>query len=217
MHYLIPARHEHLEQIAVQLANTGYWRLGLEGNLPQLDYVSFMIKYIITPQLHFTTVLVEKRKEEIVHGVLICSSLKELEKLPDYSQYLHPTIGTTFNAVKEIQFPEGYVISFLTLDKALRGQKFGKKLFQFAENKAKEEGFENISLLVWSFSTQAIKFYHSMGMIVTQCITCEPPIDLPILCLQKNPLIVSMNNYLESSKYEQLHLVKNEIRISPMD
>ena len=104
--------------------------------------------------------------------------------------------------------PEGYVISFLTLDKELRGKKLGKKLFQFAENKAKQEGFDNISLLVWSFSTEAIQFYCSMGMMVTQCVTCEPPINMPLLCMQKNPTVTTMKNYFETSNYENLHLIK---------
>lgn len=205
MYHLILANKQHAQQIADKISNTGYWRAGIEGNTLGLDYRTFMVEYVVVPQLPFTYVLVEDGREDIVRGVLICSSVEELESQPHYEQYLSPAVKKIFKAVGEIKFPGGLVISYLTLDKALRGKKLGKKMFQLAESQAKQQGFDNISLTVWSFSTDAVKFYYAMGMMATRTILCEAPIELPILLMQKNTIITRMTNYFETSAYDNLH------------
>ena len=56
-------------------------------------------------------------------------------------------------------------IDDLCVDESCRGQKIGQKLYQFAENFAKEIGCYNLTLNVWSCNTSALRFYEKMGLI----------------------------------------------------
>ena len=55
-------------------------------------------------------------------------------------------------------------IDDLCVDENLRGKGIGRKLYEAAVNLAKESGCHNVTLNVWSFNTQAIGFYESLGM-----------------------------------------------------
>ena len=50
------------------------------------------------------------------------------------------------------------------MDKNHRRKGIAKKLFSYLTLKAKENNIDSIELNVWSFNTEAIKFYESMGM-----------------------------------------------------
>ena len=47
-----------------------------------------------------------------------------------------------------------------------RGQHIGQALYGYVKGYAKENGFYNITLNVWSRNTNAIGFYESLGMQV---------------------------------------------------
>lgn len=55
-------------------------------------------------------------------------------------------------------------IDDICVDENLRGKHVGKSLYDFVENFAKEEEFDNITLNVWSFNESAYKFYEKCGM-----------------------------------------------------
>ncbi|MEE0896570.1 MAG: GNAT family N-acetyltransferase [Acutalibacteraceae bacterium] len=55
-------------------------------------------------------------------------------------------------------------IDDICVDENSRGKHIGKSLYDFIENFAKENGFDNITLNVWSFNESAYKFYEKCGM-----------------------------------------------------
>lgn len=55
-------------------------------------------------------------------------------------------------------------IDDICVDENSRGRHIGKSLYDFVENFAKENGFDNITLNVWSFNESAYKFYEKCGM-----------------------------------------------------
>lgn len=57
-----------------------------------------------------------------------------------------------------------YFIENIVVDKNHRRKGIAKKLFNYLTLKAKENNIDSIELNVWSFNTEAIKFYESMGM-----------------------------------------------------
>lgn len=63
-----------------------------------------------------------------------------------------------------------YFIENLVVDKNHRRKGIAKKLFNYLTLKAKENNIDSIELNVWSFNTEAIKFYESMGMNIKNII-----------------------------------------------
>ena len=57
-----------------------------------------------------------------------------------------------------------YFIENIVVDKNYRRKGIAKKLFEYLSLKAKENNIDSIELNVWSFNSDAIKFYESMGM-----------------------------------------------------
>lgn len=55
-------------------------------------------------------------------------------------------------------------IDDLCVDEALRGQGIGRRLFEYVKNYAERENCRSISLDVWQFNENSVKFYESMGM-----------------------------------------------------
>ena len=55
-------------------------------------------------------------------------------------------------------------IDDICVDENLRGSHIGKSLYNFVEEYAKENGFDNITLNVWEFNQSAYKFYEKCGM-----------------------------------------------------
>lgn len=55
-------------------------------------------------------------------------------------------------------------IDDLCVDESYRGKHVGQQLFDFVKTYAKENGFYNITLNVWSCNPSAQKFYEAMGM-----------------------------------------------------
>ena len=55
-------------------------------------------------------------------------------------------------------------IDDICVDEAHRGQGVGKALYRYVIGYAKEHGFYNVTLNVWSCNPQAQRFYEAMGM-----------------------------------------------------
>lgn len=63
-------------------------------------------------------------------------------------------------------------IDDLCVDEALRGKHIGKALYDYVVSFAKENGFYNITLNVWSLNEGAMRFYEKCGLS-PQKITME--------------------------------------------
>lgn len=63
-------------------------------------------------------------------------------------------------------------IDDLCVDEALRGKHIGKDLYDYVVSFAKENGFYNITLNVWSLNEGAMRFYEKCGLS-PQKITME--------------------------------------------
>ena len=68
------------------------------------------------------------------------------------------------NPLPIIKLRTFYFIENIVVDKNHRRKGIAKKLFSYLTLKAKENNIDSIELNVWSFNTEAIKFYESMGM-----------------------------------------------------
>ena len=55
-------------------------------------------------------------------------------------------------------------IDDLCVDESLRGQHIGKQLYDYVIAFAKEQGFYNVTLNVWSCNEGAMKFYEKCGL-----------------------------------------------------
>lgn len=78
-------------------------------------------------------------------------------------------VGYAFLIVKEtegshiLQNRRELYIDDLCVDEKCRGKHIGTELFRFVEAKAKAEGFDSVTLNVWSLNESAMKFYEKCG------------------------------------------------------
>ena len=56
-------------------------------------------------------------------------------------------------------------IDDLCVDEARRGQHIGKSLYEYVLRFARENGFYNVTLNVWSLNESAMKFYEACGLV----------------------------------------------------
>ena len=56
-------------------------------------------------------------------------------------------------------------IDDICVDEEARGKHVGTALYEHVLNYAKEEGFYNVTLNVWSCNPQALKFYEALGFV----------------------------------------------------
>ncbi|SEF76011.1 Acetyltransferase (GNAT) domain-containing protein [Eubacterium ruminantium] len=56
-------------------------------------------------------------------------------------------------------------IDDICVDETVRGSGVGKQLYEYVERYAKENGFYNVTLNVWSCNPGAMRFYESLGLI----------------------------------------------------
>lgn len=56
-------------------------------------------------------------------------------------------------------------IDDICVDEKARGQKVGKDLFDAVISYARDEGFYNVTLNVWSCNPGALRFYEKMGLV----------------------------------------------------
>lgn len=55
-------------------------------------------------------------------------------------------------------------IDDICVDENVRGRHIGKSLYEYVVQYARENGFYNVTLNVWSCNSGAVKFYESMGL-----------------------------------------------------
>lgn len=56
-------------------------------------------------------------------------------------------------------------IDDLCVDEKIRGQRIGKRLYEYVLAFAKEQGCYNVTLNVWSLNESAMKFYEACGLV----------------------------------------------------
>ncbi len=89
----------------------------------------------------------------------------------------------------------------LAVDEELRGQGFGSKLYQVAEDLAKTEAKTCISGFIWACFPSSIINATKKGRMVTGCIKFPDPIKIPLLYLEKKPEFTAMKDYFQSEQY----------------
>lgn len=70
------------------------------------------------------------------------------------------------NSIRIIKERNIYFIEDIVVDNNHRRKGIGKTLYEYLVNLAKSNNIDSIELNVWSFNTDAIKFYESLGMSV---------------------------------------------------
>ncbi len=90
-------------------------------------------------------IFVARNEQGVVMGYAFCV----------YQQYVNNNILTDVKTL---------YIDDLCVDETLRGQHVGKQLYDYVLAFAKENGFYNVTLNVWSCNEGAMKFYEKCGL-----------------------------------------------------
>lgn len=201
MYKLIKAKPSHAKQIIPYLTITCYWKEFVEGNKLNQSYEDFMLEWIINPRIPFITVLVDENNEDKVRGCITTATTEQFAAMPDYTPHLHSKVMETFAPWFEFPVSDGVIVELLAVDKDLRGQGFGSKLYQVAENLAKSESKSCISGFIWACFPNSIINATKRGRIVTGCIKFPDPIKIPLLYLEKKPEYTEIKDYFQSDEY----------------
>lgn len=106
-------------------------------------YTHEHIKDIVNNSLTPVYVLVDEA--DVVMGYAFCSIMEEKETENLYAK-------------------KTFYIDDLCVAKSLRGQGFGRKLYEYVLIKAKEFRCDRLTLNVWHLNASAEKFYQKLGM-----------------------------------------------------
>lgn len=90
-------------------------------------------------------IFVARDEQGVVMGYAFCV----------YQQYVNNNILTDVKTL---------YIDDLCVDETLRGRRVGKQLYDYVLTFAKENGFYNVTLNVWSCNEGAMKFYEKCGL-----------------------------------------------------
>ena len=204
MYDLIPATEQYLDQITPLLMTTGYWEFGLKNNSCNLSPFDFMRDYVAKLHLPYTTIAVSKDDVNTVLGVIVCASKQDITSIPDFPP-LDPKMMEVFENFYVFELTDSFHISFLAVDKRVRGQGLGECLIKFAEKQAAAAGHETLSLFTFTCQTSSIKLYLSMGMMVTNIISTSNVLPFPhALYFEKNARLEALQDYFETEAYREL-------------
>lgn len=102
------------------------------------------------------------------------AALQELLKDPDRPIFIaeagHQVLGYCFCVHKRtkdstvLQDHHTLYIDDLCVDEQCRGRRIGTALYRHAQTYAQEQGCDSVTLNVWAFNENAIRFYESLGM-----------------------------------------------------
>ncbi len=201
MHQLIKARQTHARQILSYLTKTCYWKELVYQNTQNRSYEDFMLEWIISPRLAFTTVLVKPGEEDKIYGCIITFTTNQLAKMPDCSPYLHQNALKAFAPWFSFSPADGVVIDLIFVDQELRGLGYGYKLLQVAEELAKIEQKACLSLFVWPFFPGSLINAIRSGCMIKATINFPGVIDFPLLYLERKPEYAQFKDYFQSNEY----------------
>jgi len=198
---LIKAKPIHAKQIIPYLTITCYWKEFAEGNNLNQSYEEFMLQWIVNPRISLATVLVKEGDEDKIYGCIITGTTEQFAKMPDYTPHLHPRVMEVFGPWFEFSVSEGVIVELLAVDKEIRGQGYGSKLYQVAEDLARKENKDCISGFIWACFPDSLINATRKGRMVTGCIKFSDPIKVPLLYLEKKPEYTKMKDYFQSAEY----------------
>lgn len=201
MYKFIKAKPVHSKQVLDYLTKTCYWKELVYENTQNKNYEDFMLEWIVNPRLPFTTVLVKEGEEDKVRGCIITFTTDELAKMPDCSPYIHPNAIKAFAPWFSFSPSDGVMIDLIFVDKELRGQGYGYKLFQVAEELAKTEKKTCLSLFIWAFFPDSLINAIRSGCMIKACIDFPGVIDLPLLYVERKSEYAKLKDYFQSEKY----------------
>lgn len=139
MYKLTKAKQIHAKQIIPYLTITCYWKEFFEGNNLKQSYEEFMLNWVVNARLPFTTVLVKEGDEDKIYGCIIAATTESLGGMPDYTPHVHSRVMEVFGPWFQFPVSDSVVIELIGVSKELRGQGYGAKLYEVAENLAKKE------------------------------------------------------------------------------
>jgi GNAT superfamily N-acetyltransferase len=201
MYKLLKAREVHLPQILPHLSITCYWKEFVEGNSLNKSYEDFMMEWIIKPRLPYMTVLIDENEPDKVRGSIITATTEQFAAMPDYTPHLHSRVMEVFAPWFEYKTTDSVVVELFVVDEDLRGQGFGSKLYQVAEDLAKTEGKDCISGFIWACFPVSLINATKKGRMVTGCIKFADPVKIPLLYLEKKPEFSAMKDYFQTEEY----------------
>jgi len=207
---IIKADDRHIDQLVDLLITTSYDIASAKYNTLNLDSISYIREYKVKPLIPFIYVAVNSSDTLQVLGMLAAGPKN---KILNYTQksFSHPEtkkIFKKFYDIHETDIPDSYYIFRLAVNKDSRNKGIGKKLFNYAEDKAKALGFSKLTLVTWSSQVDAITLYLKLGMEIKKCYHISDKLPYPnLLYLEKNFDTKFIQNYFESTEYVDLKLV----------
>ncbi|MES2205045.1 MAG: GNAT family N-acetyltransferase [Pseudomonadota bacterium] len=201
MYKLIKAQPVHASQIIPYLTITCYWKEFSEGNNLNQSYEDFMLEWVINDRLPYTTVLVKEENENIVCGCIIVATTEQFGTMPDYTPHVHPRVMEVFAPWFGFPVKDGVLVELIALDKDLRGQGYGSKLYEVAEALAVKEKKNCLSAFVWSCFPDSLITFTRKGFMVTDCIQFPAPVAMPLLYMQKDAKHFQLKDYFQSEEY----------------
>lgn len=114
-------------------------------------------------RISYKHVLVDKR-DDIVAGILICYGGNDAEELdkPFIDRIRRETGQTDYKLTAETRPGEFYLDS-IAVDERFQGQGIAKQLMQAFEEKAVQQGYGLVSLIVEEYNERAFSLYTKMG------------------------------------------------------
>ena len=129
--------------------------------LVQVDMVHHMGRPDIFkgPATKYNAEELEKILEDETTPVFVCSD--EAGKIAGHAFCIHKQVLND-HVLTDIRT---LYIDDICVDEAFRGKGVGKALYEHVLAYAKEEGFYNLTLNVWSCNPGAMRFYEAMGLV----------------------------------------------------
>jgi GNAT superfamily N-acetyltransferase len=181
---LVKAEPRHIDELVELICTTGPYRTAVANNCIGLDYREFLARFLVIPRLRCSYVLLDPSHGKRVIGALVCGPLDEFEPT-DWSKCSRESIEGLHEPFKTLEIPESFYIDALAVVSDMQGKGLGKRLFSAAESMANKTGYrDNLSLAVSARAIKAIRFYHSMGMIATDCVKMKLPGFPPFLLMR---------------------------------
>ena len=115
-------------------------------------------------------------------NLLFCAILSDTVNTPVFAAVLDGVLVGYCFCIRQVQTAASMqkistlYIDDLCVDAAMRGRGIGKVLYDYAVEYARENGYYNLTLNVWSCNESALRFYEKCGLL-PQKIGMEMPIE----------------------------------------
>lgn len=175
---LIPAKEEHLDQIAPLLFETGYYDYVARDNKLKLLPMEFEKLQTLKPYLAYTYVLVDKsKKEEPVVAFFIAATKAQMAKVDSETPNNYrddAEITSFFKTLSDFYVGEtletDFVLFGIAVKSGYRGQGLFRILTEDLNRMATENGCNRIAFAVWESHDGALAIYKHYGAEITGVI-----------------------------------------------